>query len=202
MNQNPILNLLSQGQWGQQLLTILCALAMSLPLKAQASDCHNMIVESAKTYFQRAFCYSQNQEYQKALVDYSVAIELDKTNRNARYNRGLILAKHLGQYDEALTDFNELLQRNPRDTEALFQRGNIYFQLGRKNQALDNYVKAVNINPQLGDAFFNIGIIYHRQKKNDEALKNLKRAKDIFAEQGNLNKFNQANNAIMDLLNP
>ena len=177
-------------------------LMITLPIQAQAEDCSSMIVKSPQSYFQRGLCYSRNQQYTQALEDYSKVLELDNNNRNARYNRGLILSRDFGQYDEALEDFEELLKTNPRDADAIFQRGNIYFQKGNKQQALNDYTTAISLNKQLGDAFYNRGILYHQQNKNKEALEDLERAREIFAEQGNLQKFNRATNAIRDLVNP
>ena len=107
--------------------------------------------------------------------------------------------RDLKQYDEALRDFEELIKRNPRDADALFERGNIYFQKGNKQQALNDYTTAIRLNKQLGDAFYNRGIIYHQKKKNEQALEDLRRARDIFASQENLKKFGRANDAIMDI---
>ncbi len=177
-------------------------LMITLPIQAQAEDCSSMIVKSPQSYFQRGLCYSRNQQHTQALEDYSKVLELDNNNRNARYNRGLILSRYFGQYDEALEDFEELLKTNPRDADAIFQRGNIYFQKGNKQQALNDYTRAISINPNFGDALFNRAILYYQQNRNEEALDDLEKARELFAEQGNLQKFNRATNAIRDLLNP
>ena len=150
-------------------------------------------------YSYRGLSYSLIGDKQQAIKDYSRAIELNSNLSNARYNRGLILSRDLKQYDEALRDFEELIKRNPRDADALFERGNIYFQKGNKQQALNDYTTAIRLNKQLGDAFYNRGIIYHQKKKNEQALEDLRRARDIFASQENLKKFGRANDAIMDI---
>ncbi|MDJ0600849.1 MAG: tetratricopeptide repeat-containing serine protease family protein [Crocosphaera sp.] len=150
-------------------------------------------------YFYRGLSYSSIEDKQKAVNDYSTAIRLDNNLLSARYNRGLIFARDFGYYDEALKDFEELIKRNPRDADALLQRGNIYFQRGNKQQALNDYTTAISLNKQLGDAFHYRGIIYHQQNKNEEALEDLRRAKDIFALERNLQKFERANNAILDI---
>ena len=150
-------------------------------------------------YSYRGLSYSLIGDKQQAIKDYSRAIELNSNLSNARYNRGLILSRDLKKYDEALRDFEELIKRNPRDADALFERGNIYFQKGNKQQALNDYTTAIRLNKQLGDAFYNRGIIYHQKKKNEQALEDLRRARDIFASQENLKKFGRANDAIMDI---
>ena len=54
----------------------------------------------------------------KAVADYSKAIELDPSNVYAWHNRGMIHAT-LGQVDEAVADYTKAIELDPKYVKAL-----------------------------------------------------------------------------------
>jgi tetratricopeptide (TPR) repeat protein len=67
-------------------------------------------------YFKRAFCYDNLKKYRRAIKDYSKAIELDSTDTDSYYNRGLIYLDQKRR-DLALDDF--IAAANLGDKDAL-----------------------------------------------------------------------------------
>ena len=55
----------------------------------------------------------------------------------------------MGRYDEALADFNRVIEHNPADSWALGHRGQTYQAMGRENEALTDLKRAIEFEPGL-----------------------------------------------------
>jgi len=49
--------------------------------------------------------------------------------------------------DGAMSDFTEAVERNPHDSNAFVDRGEVYFALGQYDEALVDFRKANNLKP-------------------------------------------------------
>ena len=63
--------------------------------------------------------------------------------------------KTVGKYDQALADYNLVLELKPDFAEAHNNRGNLYLSAGAYDQAIADYDRAVQIRPGYGEAFYN-----------------------------------------------
>lgn len=61
-------------------------------------------------------------EHERAVHYFTRAYVVNPNMRRARLARGVILWRELGRVDEALTDFDALLEADPADGEALLNR--------------------------------------------------------------------------------
>ncbi len=52
-----------------------------------------------------------------------------------------------GDYQQAIADFDRLIQLNPKNYGAYYERGNISFTLGDYQQAIADYTHAINLEP-------------------------------------------------------
>jgi Flp pilus assembly protein TadD len=50
--------------------------------------------------------------------------------------------RHLGQYKQAIQDYDEAIRLNPQDAEAYYVRGLIYGELGKSDEAARDFAKA------------------------------------------------------------
>ena len=75
-------------------------------------------------------------EHQAAVRRFSRAYELDPGLRQARLDRGIILYRELGRTDEALADFDSLLDEDPKYAPALLNRALLAQECGRYADAL------------------------------------------------------------------
>ena len=66
------------------------------------------------------------QWYSRALADFNMALLLDPKHENTLFNRGLLFLKK-GQYENAITDFTNLIDINPEDSEARLQLNKAIF---------------------------------------------------------------------------
>ena len=70
------------------------------------------IFKNSDYYFNRAIFYQQSRSWEKALTNYSKAVELDTKNPDIYNNIGVIY-KELRQYDRAIEEFLRAIYLNP-----------------------------------------------------------------------------------------
>jgi len=73
--------------------------------------------EVLAAFYNRGNVFHNRSEYQKAILDYSSAIELQNDFEPAYYNRGGVFYL-LKNYDKALSDFKKAFEINPQDKDA------------------------------------------------------------------------------------
>jgi tetratricopeptide (TPR) repeat protein len=72
------------------------------------------------------------------------------------YNHGQVLAA-LGRVDEALADFNHVIDVDPNYPEYRFDRGNLLAKLGRYAEAIADYADAMRLSPPFPELYYNRG---------------------------------------------
>ncbi len=87
----------------------------------------------------------------------------------AHYQRGVALAAQ-GQFDEAITAFQQALQLKPNYPEALKELGTAFWRKGQLDDALASYRKAVEQRPTYAEAIHNIGLVLADKNQFDEAI--------------------------------
>ena len=85
---------------------------------------------------------------------------------------------NLGQYEEAILDFNSAIELNNKDDFAYVNRGAAKGQLGMSISALNDLDKGIELNPSfLG--FYNRGVIKAQLGKKAEAIKDFDKAIEL-----------------------
>jgi tetratricopeptide (TPR) repeat protein len=75
------------------------------------------------------------------------AIELDPDSTSAHLSLGLIFRER-GRYEEALLEFEDVLEKEPTRAEAWWGKGSALAKLGRDQEAETAYKKAVEVRPR------------------------------------------------------
>lgn len=75
-------------------------------------------------------------EHRHAIHRFTQAYEMDPSLREARLDRGIILYREMGLLDEAMADFNALLEEDPAYRPALLNRALISQERGNYAAAL------------------------------------------------------------------
>jgi tetratricopeptide (TPR) repeat protein/Txe/YoeB family toxin of Txe-Axe toxin-antitoxin module len=73
-------------------------------------------------------------------------------------NRGVLCSKQ-GDYQRAISNYNQALQINPINPIAYYNRGNARFQLGDAQGAIADYDQAIKLNPNDAGSYLNRGIV-------------------------------------------
>jgi tetratricopeptide (TPR) repeat protein len=134
---------------------------------------------SPKAYLNRGQGYSDRGEYDKALSDYTKAIEINPRYVEAYYNRANVHGKR-EEFNQALSDYTKAIEINPKYAEAYYNRGNVYMKREEFDQAISDYTKAIEINPQYVEAYMNRGTVYLFKEEHERSLSDLKKAIEIY----------------------
>lgn len=110
------------------------------------------------------------------IVAFFVIKKLIKSNQALNYyNRG-VEKRQLGNFPEALENYNQAIHLNPNYASAYNNRGNIYLRLEQPQKALNDFNKYVSINPRAADAYYNRGLAYSDLDYPEEAIANYNQA--------------------------
>lgn len=74
-----------------------------------------------------------------------------------------VLAYREGNFDKAVSKFEQLVAMIPKDSELWFRLGNSYGKAGKPDEAITAYRNALLRNPELGKAWYNMGIIHMQE---------------------------------------
>jgi serine/threonine protein kinase len=138
-------------------------------------------ISSWSDYLQEGNSLYEQQRYAEAVNMYSQALALNPTALQAYYHRGLA-CRMLQNYQQALTDYNRVLELAPNDPIIPFvynSRGYANFALQRYPEALADYNRALVLSPNLANAYINRGTAYLRQGALALALADYQRAVEL-----------------------
>jgi tetratricopeptide (TPR) repeat protein len=91
-------------------------------------------------------------------------------------NRGTTFGEK-GQYDQAISDFNNAIEINPRYIKAYNNRGIVYRLKGQYDKAISDFNKAIEINPLDAEGYNNLAWLFATAKA--PGFRNGKKAVDL-----------------------
>ncbi len=99
-----------------------------------------------------------------AFLYYEKSFALKPDNTRVIYKKGLALL--LGKMnEEAITAFNEVLEKDPKYAPAYEGLGLVFFQMKNYDKAEKNFLKAIELNPRLWKPYNYLGVIFDYRKK-------------------------------------
>ena len=76
----------------------------------------------------------------------------------------------LGNYNEAIINFEKIIEIDPHFSEAYYNLGVVYKNFRKIDNAIKNYEKCIKIDPNNHQAYNNLGNIYKDKEKNGLAI--------------------------------
>jgi tetratricopeptide (TPR) repeat protein len=125
--------------------------------------------EQARLYVERGNAYFHKHEFDKAVADFSKALELDEGMDIAYFGRGLALGR-LGEIDSGILDLSEYIRRHPNSSLAYTKRGVRYLWLGEEDSAERDLSKAIQLDSRNAEAHDDLGVILARRGHYSEAI--------------------------------
>ena len=129
-------------------------------------------------YNNRGLAYSGKNEYDRALEDYSKAIELKPDDADAYYNRGVAYARK-SEYDRALEDCSKAIELKPDYAEAYYSRGAAYVIKSEYDRTIEDCSKAIELKPDYAEAYYIRGATYDIKGEHDRALEDYSKAIEL-----------------------
>jgi tetratricopeptide (TPR) repeat protein len=123
----------------------------------------------AVTYNNRGIGYAAEGDDDRAMADYTKAIELDPKFALAYYNRGNLYI-HKGDKIRAVADYTKAIEIDPKDGSAYNNRCLARATSGQAKLALSDCDAALRIKPGNANALSNRGFTYYMLGRYDEAL--------------------------------
>ncbi len=114
----------------------------------------------------------------KILFVFAFALCVAACGSEARLFQQAKLAESKGNYEKALSLYNQLIKQNPKHAPALTNRALIWEKLPTKNAAEkvknkrfaeQDYLRALEANPNLPEAYNNLGALYMERNQNGTA---------------------------------
>ena len=102
---------------------------------------------SAPAYALRAKLYAELGKPKEALADANKALSIDPQYTPAYYEAGNANIS-LGNYNQAILNLSQFIERNPNSAEALVARASAFYKQGDKNNALNDYKQAIKLNAE------------------------------------------------------
>jgi tetratricopeptide (TPR) repeat protein len=98
----------------------------------------------SEVYELRGFTWDDKGDYDKAIADYTKAIEIDPKNSYAYINRGVDWYDK-GDYDRAIADYTRAIEIDPKNSDAYYNRSLAWDKKGDDDKAKDDYAKAIEL---------------------------------------------------------
>ena len=123
-----------------------------------------------KNSYDKAEKYYENNEYDKAIIEYSKSIDLKADYAEAYNSRGNVYYYNKKEYEKAFVDYNKAIELKPDYAEPYNGRGNTYYMKGEYEKALEDYNKAIDLKPDYIKPYLNKGNVYIVKNKYDDAI--------------------------------
>ena len=126
--------------------------------------------DDAEYHLKRGSAYLQLRDFDKAVKDFSRAIELDPQLDRAYFGRGMALGRQ-GAFDKAIADLSTFIARNPRSSLAYTKRGVRHIWKGDLVRAEADLRRAVQLDPENAEAHDDLGVVLARRGQYEPAIK-------------------------------
>lgn len=129
---------------------------------------------NSDNYYNRALIYIYLKEYNKAIKDLDISINLSPFD-DAFFNYGFCL-KRLNKFNESIIYFTKAINLMPSDSKYYFNRAVSYEKLNKYDIAINDYSKAIDLDPKFIEAYINRGNLYEEKKEWEKALNDYMKA--------------------------
>ncbi|HPZ06774.1 MAG TPA: tetratricopeptide repeat protein [Candidatus Eremiobacteraeota bacterium] len=125
--------------------------------------------KEAEEHNKRGLKYLDKEEYESALKEFNLAIQLDSNYAEAIKNRGNVYY-YQGKLEPALKDYLKAISVDPAYWQAYNNAANVYWDMENVQNSLEYYDKAIKANPSAVLPYWNAGNKYLDLKQYDTAI--------------------------------
>jgi len=133
---------------------------------------------TSEGYLNRGQYYTDNDEFDKALIDYDATLKLNPKSTLAYINRGNVYGRR-GVYDQALINYSKAIELSPKASKTYLNRGNVYGLQGDIPASIVDFTKAISLERNYLDAYINRAISHSKLRDFENAFKDFNMALQI-----------------------
>ena len=133
--------------YGHGLLNVLFVLFLLISCTAKIDE-----GSTAKEYYDKAHQFINGGYVKEAKELLDLAIKKDPSFREAYYNRGVV-CYFLKKYEEAIKDFNKVIEMDSRNAMAYAIRGSVYEKTNRQELAMSDFKTAARLGDKDSQAY-------------------------------------------------
>ena len=160
-------------------------------------DSLSTIIDQAKTTAKvapllllRAVAYASIQNFDNAIDDLSICLQIDSTSSLAYWQRAVCQAK-INEFNASegtnidlksanvLGDLSDAIALAPQNSYLYYNRGNLYALRGDYQRAIADYSQALTLNQDLAEAWYNRGLSKIFAKHVEEGVEDLSKAGEL-----------------------
>src|SRR5579859_7884780 len=112
---------------------------------------------------------------EKAIQEFSKAIQLNPRFADAYYSRGLA-CYDLKEYDKAVEDFNISIELNPKSYQTYYWRANTYRSVRQDDKALSDFDKSIALNATYAEAYYWKGRTVYDLMEDEKSIESFNKA--------------------------
>jgi len=83
------------------------------------------------------------------------------------------------EYGRTMADYNKLIELDPDNANAYYERGDFYYEIDEYGNAIADYNKAIELDPNHVSAYYNRGCAYGEMGEYDKAIADYNKAIDL-----------------------
>ena len=129
-------------------------------------------------YDNRGFAYSQKGQYDKAISDFTKAIELNTKDTYAFNNRAFAY-EATNQYDKAITDWSNAIELAPVEYNYL-NRARLYRNGGQYDEAIADYSKLIQLHPTKATGYWFRAAAYYETGSFEKDVRDYRKLIEIY----------------------
>ena len=160
-------------------------------------DSLSTLIDNAKTTTKvapllllRAVAYGSIQNFDNAIDDLSICLQIDSTSSLAYWQRAVCQAK-INEFNASegtnidlksanvLGDLSDAIVLAPHNSYLYYNRGNLYALRGDYQRAIADYSQALTLNQDLAEAYYNRGLAKIFAKHVAEGIEDLSKAGEL-----------------------
>jgi PQQ-dependent catabolism-associated CXXCW motif protein len=120
-------------------------------------------------YNARGETYHRKRDYDRAIQEFTQAIQLDPKLALAYANRGSVHYDR-GDNDLALQDFDAAIRLDSKNSKFYNGRGHVYLRMADHDRAIEDYGLAIKLSPKIAIYYISRGYSYFRKGNYDSAI--------------------------------
>jgi serine/threonine protein kinase/Tfp pilus assembly protein PilF len=149
----------------------------ALNVEKDSAKYHRIYLQMAEKYpkekrifYNLGGYYLNGQAYDKAIIEFNKALELDPNYGEAHNFLGVVYLA-TGDFSKAVDHLKKYVSLSPGEANPVDSLAEAYFDMGWLDEAIANYKEALRINSGFNYSYFSVGYIYALKAEYAEAMR-------------------------------